>query len=98
VLETGGVERLYVDSAHDGSWAHPFLADRGNAVIGAGLAGSSRGDAVVVFTDKVSGKQVLFGRRLSGGTAAPVQQISATGEDVRSNLSIRTSPAAMEWS
>ena len=43
VQETGGVERLYVDSAHGGSWARPFLADRGNAVTGAGLAGSNRG-------------------------------------------------------
>ncbi len=83
VQETGGVKRLYLDAAHNGSWAHPFLADRGNEVAGAGLAGSSRGDAVVVFAEKVNGKEVLFGRRVSGGAAGQVQQISATGEDVR---------------
>ena len=83
VQETGGVKRLYLDAAHNGSWAHPFLADRGNEVAGAGLAGSSRGDAVVVFAEKVNGKEVPFGRRVSGGAAGQVQQISATGEDVR---------------
>ena len=85
VQETGGVKRLYAETAHNGKWAHPFLADRGNEVQLAGLAGAGRGDAVVAFTEKINGKQVLFGRRLNGGAAGPVTQISANGEDVKSD-------------
>jgi hypothetical protein len=86
VQQTGGVDRLYVDYAHNGKWARPVLADRGNAVDatgGAGLAGSIRGAAVAVFTESVNGKHVLFGRRLNNGVAGPVKQISANGEDVQ---------------
>jgi hypothetical protein len=83
VQPTGGVDRLYVDYAHDGRWAHPFLADAGHDVDGAGLAGSTGGAAVVVFTRKVNGNDVLFGRRSKNGVAGPVRQISASGEDVQ---------------
>ena len=85
VQETGGVKRLYAEAAHNGRWAHPFLADRGNEVQLAGLAGSGRGRAVLVFTEKVGGKEVLFGRRLANGAGGPVDRISAAGEDVRSD-------------
>src|SRR3979411_916127 len=54
---TGGVQRLYVGAAHNGTWGSPSRADRGNEVTGAGLAGSSSGAAVVVFSETVNGKQ-----------------------------------------
>lgn len=82
VQQTAGVDRLYVDYAHNGNWARPFLADRGSAVGEAGLAGSTTGTAVVVFTEQVNGKDVLFGRRLENGAGSPVGQISASGENV----------------
>jgi hypothetical protein len=81
IQRTGGVERLYVDYAQNNRWAHPFLVDGGKAVAGAGLAGSAGGSAVVVFLRLVNGNGILFGRRLHGGTAGPIEQISANGQN-----------------
>ena len=43
VQQARGVDRLYVDFAHDGTWAHPFLADSGKEVDAAGLTSWPRG-------------------------------------------------------
>ena len=83
VQQTRGVDRLYVDFAHDGTWAHPFLADSGKEVDAAGLTGSATGAAVAVFTEQVAGKDVLFARRLKNGAGGPIPQVSAPGEDAK---------------
>lgn len=88
VQTTGGVQRLYVAYAEEGAFSPPFLADRGNAVTAAALAGNDAGDAIVVFTEQVGAKGVLFSRRLSGGQAAEALQASAIGTNavIRSPL------------
>jgi len=87
VQQTNGTKRLYVVHARNGVFGAPRLADRGNDVSAGGLAGNTRGAAVVVFGERVGNNGVIFGRRLSGGRLGAVHQISAAGDDASfSNL------------
>ena len=81
IQQTGGHDRLYAAYARNGAFHAPFAVDNGNAIEGGELAGSENGTAVAVWTEKVNGKGVVFGRRLTGGKAGPAVQISAPGED-----------------
>ena len=70
------LEDTYVSQEHarifakNGSWYAPFAVDNGNAIQSGELAGSENGSAVAIWTEKVNGKGVVFGRRLTG--APPV--------------------------
>jgi hypothetical protein len=86
VQTVGGVQRLYADFARNGRFGPPVVADRGNAVVNAGLAGDasggSRGNAVLAWTELVGNVHVLFSRSLtSGGRLGPVVQVSAANQD-----------------
>ena len=81
IQKTQGHDRLYAAYSLNGKFAAPFAVDNGNAIQSGELAGSENGTAVAIWTEKVNGKGVVFGRRLSGGKAGPVTQISADGED-----------------
>src|SRR5205085_12255454 len=83
VQKTNGQNRLYAVYARNGTFRRPFLVDRGNAVVTAGLAGSQGGAAVIAWTEKVGNKQVLFARRLAGGGAGTNVQVSVNGEDAQ---------------
>lgn len=72
---TDGKNRLYAAPANNGLFGAPLLVDRGNAIIGAELAGNRNmpcrgcggliaGSAMAVFTEDVAGAGVLFGRTL----------------------------------
>jgi hypothetical protein len=86
VQTVGGVKRLYADFARNGRFAAPVVADRGNAVVSAGLAGDasggSRGNAVLAWTELGGNVHVLFARSLtSDGRLGPVVQVSTANQD-----------------
>lgn len=86
VQTVGGVKRLYTDFARNGRFGRPVVADRGNPVVNAGLAGSagggSGGNAVLAWTELVGNVHVLFARPLSSnGTVGPVVRVSAANQD-----------------
>lgn len=81
IQETGGAKRLYVAHARDGAFESAVLADRGNPVEFAGLVGGGGDEAVVAFSEKVNGFEVIFARRLADGQLGSAEQVSEDGVD-----------------